>query len=580
MATAGTANRLVVADNTKVSIMDYIIHTLQKYPEIAIYLTIAVGFWVGNLNMGKFNLGVVTSTLLAGLLIGQVHLVIPAVLQSTFFAMFLFAVGYAVGPQFIRALKSDGISQVFFTVLVCASGLFTAVLLGKMLHYDAALTAGLLSGGYTNSTVLGVATDLLNQASQMPGGVKVAMALMPVAYAVTYPFGTAGSAWFLASFAPKVLGFNLVEECKTYEKENGSGHTVGSTAYREFSARAFQLNNVDLFDKTVSEVETMFNHEIFVRRVRQAVGAKIVDCEGSTRIQRNDVVAISGTLTALLKYQHHFGKEVKDVPLLDFSTELLDLVVTSPKYAGKTLGDITTELFGKPGRGLFLTRFSRGDLDMPMGQDVVVQRGDVLTILGAKQDVAVVAKQLGYADRPLENSDMAFMGFGIVAGSILGAITVHVAGIPLSFGTSVGSIVAGIVCGYLRASMRTFGKIPGPALWVFNNVGLNGFIAVIGLNAAPGFISGLQQYGLTLLFAGAVVTMVPLIVGLLLGRFVFKFHPGILLGACAGARSTTAALGALQDAAQSKVPALGYTVGYAVSRLVMAVFTIVLVNVF
>jgi putative transport protein len=187
MAVARVQVGRVTADKTKVSIMDYIIHTLQKYPEIAIYLTIAVGFWVGNLSLGKFNLGVVTSTLLAGLLIGQVHLVIPPVLQSTFFAMFLFAVGYAVGPQFIRALKSDGISQVFFTILVCASGLVTAILLGKMLHYDAALTAGLLSGGYTNSTVLGVATDLLNQVNQMPGGVKVAMALMPVAYAVTYP---------------------------------------------------------------------------------------------------------------------------------------------------------------------------------------------------------------------------------------------------------------------------------------------------------------------------------------------------------------------------------------------------------
>lgn len=560
--------------------MHFLIETLQKYPEVAIYLTIAVGFSVGNLNLGKFSLGVVTSTLVAGLLIGQVQLKIPAVLQSTFFAMFLFAVGYAVGPQFIRALKSDGISQVFFTILVCASGLVTAILLGKMLHYDAAVTAGLLSGGYTNSTVLGVATDLLNQVNKAPDGVKTAMALMPVAYAVTYPFGTAGSAWFLASFAPKLLRFNLVEECKTYERENGSGKTIGTTAYREFSARAFKLNNSALFGKTVAEVEARFNNDIFVRRVRPVSGSAIVDCNASTRIEQNDIVAISGTLNALLQYQHEFGEEVKDVPLLDFSTELLDLVVTNRKYAGKTLGEITQTLMGKPGRGLFLTRFTRGDLDMPMNTDIVVQRGDVLTILGAKQDVVAVAKELGYADRPLENSDMAFMGFGIVVGSILGAITIHVAGIPLSFGTSVGAIVAGIICGYMRASMRTFGRIPGPALWVFNNVGLNGFIAIIGLNAAPGFISGLQNYGLSLLLAGAVVTMVPLIFGLLLGRFVFKFHPGILLGACAGARSTTAALGALQDAAQSKVPAVGYTVGYAVSRLVMAVFTIVLVNVF
>lgn len=102
--------------------MEYFVHTLRKYPEIALFLTIGVGFWIGNLRLGKFNLGVVTSTLLAGLLIGQIGIKLPAALQSTFFAMFLFSVGYAVGPQFIRALRSDGLPQVVFSILVCIVG--------------------------------------------------------------------------------------------------------------------------------------------------------------------------------------------------------------------------------------------------------------------------------------------------------------------------------------------------------------------------------------------------------------------------------------------------------------------------
>ncbi|MBB5884701.1 aspartate-alanine antiporter [Xanthomonas sp. LMG 8992] len=560
--------------------MHAFIATLQKYPEIAIYLTIALGFWFGKLQFKNFSLGVVTSTLLAGLLIGQVGIDLPNVLQSTFFAMFLFAVGYAVGPQFIRAIRSDGMPQVVFAVLVCASGLVTAIVLGKLLHYNAPLTAGLLSGGYTNSTVLGVATDLMHQPGNLPEGGAAALALMPVAYAVTYPFGTAGSAWFLATVVPRVLKFDLPKECAEYEAAHGTSNAIGTTAYREFSARAYRWENPALAGLTVDEVEARYDHRIFIRRMRARGGATIVDCVGDTRLPAGAIVAVSGALDALLAHDASFGTELKDVTLLDFSTELLDLVVTNRNYAGQTLGAITQKLFGTPGRGVFLTKFTRSDLAMPATPQLKVQRGDVLTILGARQDVAKVAKELGYADRPLENSDMAFMGFGIVAGSLLGAITVHVAGIPLSFGTSVGAIVAGIVCGYLRSTMRTFGRIPDAALWVFSNVGLNGFIAVVGLKAASGFIAGLQQYGLTLFLAGVAVTMVPLIVGVLLGRYVFKFHPGILLGACAGARSTTAALGALQDAAGSKVPALGYTIGYAVSRLVMAVFTIILVNVF
>ncbi|MCQ4161531.1 aspartate-alanine antiporter [Roseomonas sp. GC11] len=559
--------------------MSAVVATLQKYPEIAIYLTIAVGFWVGSINMGKFNLGTVTCTLLAGLAIGQLHIAIPGILQSTFFAMFLFSVGYAVGPQFIRALRSDGMPQVVFSVIICLSGLGTAILLGKMLGYNGALTAGLLSGGYTNSTVLGVANDMISQMGMDPAATKAALALMPVAYAVTYPFGTAGSAWILATLAPKLFGIDLAESCREYEKKHGTpGENATTTAYHEFYARAYRLTNPDFFGRSVGEVEHSFNQLVFVRRLRQ--GNRIVECEKDTILPANAIIAVSSNLETLVDIGARIGDEVSDVEMLDFSTEKLDLVVTNRDYADKTLGSILREVFGKPGRGVFLCKFTRADVAMPLEDHIKIQRGDVLTILGAKADVAKVARLLGYADRPLEKSDMAFMSFGIVIGSLLGAITIHVAGIPLSFGTSVGAIVAGIVCGYMRSIMRTFGRIPGPALWVFNNVGLNGFIAVIGLNAAPGFIGGLQQYGLTLFLAGTVVTMVPLFVGLALGRYVFKFHPGILLGATAGARSTTAALGALQEASRSKVPVLGYTIGYATSRVVMALLTIVLVNVF
>ncbi|SNT04208.1 MULTISPECIES: aspartate:alanine exchanger family transporter [unclassified Azospirillum] len=559
--------------------MHYFVETLQKYPEIALFLTIGIGFWIGNFKMGKFNLGVVTSTLLAGLLVGQVGIKLPGVLQSTFFAMFLFSVGYSVGPQFIRALRSDGLPQVVFAIIICLVGTGTAIALGKLLGYNGALTAGLLSGGYTNSTVLGVATDLINQSGLPDVDLKASLALLPVAYAVTYPFGTIGSAYALANFAPKLLGFDLAKVCQEYEAAHG-GKKVGTTAYREYSARAVRLSSGALIGKTVEQVEKMFGNEIFIRRMRSVEGGAIIDCQRDTVLTENAILAVSGSLSALLAYAHEFGPELKDVPLLDFSTELLDLVVTNKAYAGKTLGELIHSLFGEPGRGVFLTKYTRSDVVMSMNENTKIQRGDVLTILGAKADVAKIAKELGYADRPVEGSDMAFMAFGIVLGSLIGAFTLRIGGIPLSLGTAVGAIVAGIISGYLRSTMRTFGHIPGPAIWVFNNVGLNGFIACIGLNAALGFVGGIQNYGFALFLAGTLVTLVPIIVGVLLGHYVFKFHPGIMLGAVAGARSTTAALGALQEMSKSNVPVVGYATGYATSRLVMALLTIVVVNVF
>ena len=156
-------------------------------------------------------------------------------------------------------------------------------------------------------------------------------------------------------------------------------------------------------------------------------------------------------------------------------------------------------------------------------------------------------------------------------------ITIRAGGIPLSLSTSGGALVAGLICGWLRSVNRTFGRIPGPALWVFHNVGLNTFIAVVGLGAGPGFIAGLKANGLTLLLAGVVVTCLPFVIGLLVGKFLFKMNPAVLVGACAGARTTTAALGAIEEEAKSKVPAMGYTVTYAVGNILLTTWGLVIV---
>src|SRR5215208_6201260 len=201
--------------------MDWIIETLRRYPEIAIYLALAGGFFIGPRKIGKFSLGNVTGVLLIGVLIGQLEITISPNVKSVFFLMFLFAVGYGVGPQFFRGLKGDGIQQVIFAFVICVSVLLAAVGMGKILGYNTGLTAGLLSGAATISAVLGVATDNINQAN-VPDETKQAwIAAMPVAYAVTYLFGTAGSAWFLATIGPKLLGVNLKKECKEYEAKMG-----------------------------------------------------------------------------------------------------------------------------------------------------------------------------------------------------------------------------------------------------------------------------------------------------------------------------------------------------------------------
>ena len=253
------------------------------------------------------------------------------------------------------------------------------------------------------------------------------------------------------------------------------------------------------------------------------------------------------------------------------------MVITNKELAGKNLKQIMVSPLGQKGRGVFLRKLMRGGIEMPYGPNTVLDRGDVVTLV-----------ELSGKWKPRRKSSVTRTGpqrtltwCSWVSASYwahLSALSQFTSvGVPRSLSTSGGALIAGLVCGWLRSVNRTFGRIPGPALWVFNNVGLNTFIAVVGLTSGPGFVKGLQQNGLSLFFAGVVVTTVPFIVGLLVGKYVFKMNAALLLGACAGARTTTAALGAVQEAAGSKTPALGYTVTYAVGNTLLIIWGVVIV---
>jgi putative transport protein len=558
--------------------MKWTIDTLQRFPEIAIFLTLALGFAIGGVKIGKFSLGNVTGVLVAGVIIGQIGITISPNVKAVFFLMFLFAVGYSVGPQFFRGLKSDGIPQVLFAIVLCVACLLCAFVAAKLAGYNVGQAAGLLSGACTISAVLGVASDSINQLGLSAEQKQAVLAAMPVAYAVSYLYGTAGSAWFLASIGPKLLRVNLAKECADYEAKMGGQLEGGDlSAYRRLTTRSFSVTqNSPWIGKTIASYEAQFTiPRVFVARIRRQ--SQVCEPEPDLVIQATDVVALAGPRDLILQQQAAIGPEVDDRELFNFPVEVLDVVLTNKLFVGKTLQQLRDSETVERARNVFLRKLIRAGQGIPVNAGTKIDRGDVLQLVGATRDVERVAKDIGYADRPTDRTDIIFMGLGIVLGALVGAIVINVGKVPISLSTSGGALIAGLVCGWLRSVNRTFGRIPGPALWVFNQIGLTTFIAVVGLTTGPSFVAGLKEAGVSLFLWGVFVTTLPFVIGLYAGKYVFKMHPGILLGACAGARTTTAALGAIQDEAQSKVPALGYTITYAVGNTLLIMWGVAIV---
>src|SRR5688572_28176342 len=203
--------------------IDWFFATLKQYPEIAIFLTLAVGYFFGKFTFKGIGLGSVTATLLAGVVIGQIGITINQPLKATVFLMFLFAVGYGVGPQFVRGVARDGLPQAMFSAVQCVLCLAVVAVIAPLAGYDVGYAAGLYSGSQTISAAMGLSTDAINRLGLPADEAKALIDSMPIAYAVTYMFGTMGSAVVIAVLGPKLLGINLVAACKDYEEKFGGG---------------------------------------------------------------------------------------------------------------------------------------------------------------------------------------------------------------------------------------------------------------------------------------------------------------------------------------------------------------------
>src|SRR5688572_12917519 len=558
--------------------IDWFFATLKQYPEIAIFLTLGIGYYFGKFTFKGIGLGAVTATLLAGVLIGQIGITIAQPLKATVFLMFLFAVGYAVGPQFVRGVAKDGVPQALFSVVQCLLSLLVPFAIAKLAGYDLGYAAGLYSGSQTISAAMGLSTDAINRTGLAAEQAKALIDSMPVAYAVTYMFGTMGSAIVIAVLGPKLLGINLEAACKDYEQKQGGVKELGGpgSAWRRWEVRAFRVaKGGKVVGLRAAEAEALVpDARIFILRLRR--NGAIEEASADTVLQEGDILAVAGARDVLVRILGEGAAEVDDRELLAVPVEGVDVLVSNKAVDGKTLIDLVQM---PETRGVFLRKITRGATatDIPILPTTTINRGDLLTIVGRTQDTNKAIKLLGVPDRATDVTDMAFVGAFIVIGALFGAIVLNIGGVPLTLSTAGGALVAGIIGGWLRSVRPSFGRVPTPTVWFMNSVGLNIFIAIVGISAGPGFVNGLKTQGLGLFMWGAVATTIPLVLGMFIAKYLFRFHDALTLGIVSGARTTTASLGLVCDQAQSQVPALGYTVTYAVGNTLLTIWGMVLI---
>ena len=552
---------------------------LVAYPELALFLVIGIGFAIGGVKVKGFGLGPVTGSLFAGILVGQfVDVPISGMTKSFLFLLFLFGIGYSVGPQFLQALKRDGVKPVLLAVVCCVTGLLAAFGVARVLGLDPGFAAGLTSGALTESPAMGTATEAIN-ALALPEAERARLvAHIGVADAVCYVFGAVGMILFCSSVAPRLLRIDLQAEAMKLEQALGIVRTPKGvqSGWRRFEFRAYRVPaGAPIAGLTVGEAEARaVDDRLFVQRIRR--GADILEARPELELMASDVVAVSGRRETLVSMVGVRAEEVEDRELLDIPISSADVMLTNRDLVGRTIGEVASEVWA---RSLYLRSLSRGGEQIPLAPGLVLERGDLLRVVGPEPVVARTATRIGSVVAPTEATDFVVLGLAIFVGGLIGVlVTVPIAGMRISLSTSVGTLLMGLVVGHLRTHFPLFGRIPDDAVSLMTSLGLASFVALTGLHAGPVFVSAISEAGIGLLFGGMLVTLLPMIVGLYFGHYVLRMNPILLLGGLAGAQTMTAAMAAVQERSGSPVAVLGYTPAVPIGHILLTTWGTVIVN--
>ena len=542
-----------------------IAHYLIANPVISIFVCLALGYLIGKLKIKSFTIGATVGTLLVGLLISLVFkgvgtYQIDGTVKTIFFSLFIFAIGYEVGPSFFASLKSSGLKIIILSLFFAVAAFVVSMALFKAFGIGAGEAGGILAGSLTQSAILGTADSTMK--GMLSGTeLKTAESQMAIAYALTYVFGTVGVVVFLKNGAAKLIGVNLTDTVKKkIDQTNFHESSSDNSVVGNIKARAFCIENgAEFIGKTIGSVEEQYGDDLTITKIIRK--GKKVSLAPDVQLLEGDTVTIIGLLDAVLHFEAPGMKETDDSEALKLDVIKQEIVLTNHFSL-----DVIKHLSEN---GIVISERKRDN--NVLSEDQALKALDHLTLVGPKALIAKVVKKLGYVKDTGTETDVSFISMGLVVGLLIGAISFVVSGIPITLGSGGGALIGGLLFGYYQDKHSNYGLMPKATRWFCKSVGLNLFIAIVGLTSGASFLSALQSMGVKVLLIGVLVTILPHIASVYFGRFVLKLDAVDIIGALCGAGTCTAALNGVVEEYESSIFAVAYTPGYAMGNILLTV---------
>lgn len=546
----------------------WIVYELKQSPEILLFLSLSLGYLIGGIRFGKFQLDGVAGSLLVAVALSVFGVTINDGVKAVIFALFIYAVGLDSGPQFFRSLGVKTLREILLATFVALSSLATVIVLAKIFHLDKGIAAGLAAGGLTQSAIMGTASDSLNQLGLSTDELHKMQANIAIGYAVTYVIGSIGAIIACVNILPKIMGRDIHDDAikAQAEKFNGAMLLMNDQhmALSDIIGRLYVFTKP--VNKTICEIEQEING-ITIERIKR--NGKIIEVTQETTLKKDDVVLIVGHRNAIVAIDNDYIKEIDSASGMDIVMNTKDVVMRNTEYAGKTLDQtISCENVLRLRHGVYLVSINREGDPLPINKDTTLQLGDIITVYGAESDLNRVISKIGAPINKSEKTDWIFHGFGLVVGLVIGLIVVRIGSVPITLGAGGGALLSGLIFGWIRSRHQTIGNIPVGASQLLQDFGLAGFVAIIGLESGMQAISTIREQGLSLLLIGIVITFLPMILATFFGKYVLGYkNAAIFAGALSGARSANPAFGEVLNKAGNAIPTNSFAVTYALANV-------------
>ncbi len=550
---------------------------LAANPYILLFVTVGLAVWIGRQTIAGYGLGMVAAAIIVGCGLAVwassfgVKLQLDNFTKSMFYYLFMYGVGLRVGPSFVNSLGGDGLRFTALAVVSCVIGLVLVVVGAKLFDLPPGAAGGMLAGSQTMSAAIGSAEEAVSSGIlNLPPGTtpESVSSMIALSYGITYIWGTVGII-LITKYLPKWWGIDAKAEARKYEAEHGvaSGDNPTLSGWTTGGLRAYRLENDAWVGKSVGALLKANPEYKVVNVVR---GDAVVGVSDDMILQKGDVIALGGRRETMTEKMGLIGPEVSDRKALDIPLDSADILITDKdilKLSHQQLRELPDV------NQIQLVKIERGGVPIPIGTDTKLQRLDILSVVGLKSAVTSVGERFGRVVRPSTATDLLTLSIGMILGFVLGAIQFPAFGAKVGLGNAGGLLVSGVIVSSLVSRVRFFGNTPNAARNILEDLGLVVFVAIVGINAGNSLLAQLTgMLALKIFLVGFVACSIPPVIVWMIGLYVFKLNPAILMGGVAGARSHS---GPCREAAveiQSNVPWIGFPVAYAVSGVLLTIF--------